>query len=50
MPVENSILGIISFPYLSFAGEILNFASIVAVAIQILANPRYCPGQTLATC
>lgn len=50
MPVVNSVTGKISFPSLSFAREMLNLASIVATTIQMLANPRYCPGQILLIC
>ena len=50
IPVVNSIAGTISFPSLSFGGEITNFARRVATTIQILAKPRYCPGQILFPC
>lgn len=47
MPVVNDTSGKISFPSASFALEISKPASMVAIAIQIFASARYCPGQTL---
>jgi hypothetical protein len=48
-PVVHPGSGVISFPFESFAFEISRVASIVAIPIQTLAEPRCNPGQILQT-
>jgi hypothetical protein len=49
-PVVYSILGIISLPFSSFAFEISNRASSVAMAIQAVDKAKCFPGHPLCRC